>query len=291
MSDDGSLGGFLSGRGFSIVDNTIFVIIQALATRFAPKLIEASGRFSLRTRLSVGILTAALVSGIAIYWGIIPLFVILVFGLSILGLIHFVLADLSYLGIVNAFSSTKTGISAETSLRMVHSNFDFLGVGAKKLADSKEFKIAMQKAKSSNMKIRLLLSSPDNPALHQLAVRNGKDELAYTTRVRDSIRHLLHINGATDGGVLEIRLYDLTSEFAMPHFRLMFIDTRVCLFSHVVWNDSEGEDNPQLLIRNKPIKNMREASLYNAYHNYFKDLWDSVYATPIVDINDPRVEV
>jgi hypothetical protein len=291
MPDDTILNGFWSGRGLSIIDGTLFVILQTLATRFAPKLIEASGRFSLRTRISAGILAAALVSSLAIYWGIPPYFAMLVFGLSILGSIHFILANLSSLGVVNAFSSTKKGISPEESLKMVRAQFDFLGVGAKKLSDLAEFKNAMKKAKAANKKIRLLLSSPDNPALHDLAVRNGKDTHAYTTRVRDSIRHLLHLNASSDGGMLEIKLYNLTSDFAMPHFRLMFIDSRLCIFSHVVWNDTEGDDNPQLLIRNKAIKQMPEASMYNAYFKYFQDLWNSADATTITDLNDARVQI
>lgn len=291
MSNTALLSAFWSDRGISVLDNTLFLVIQALAVRYVPELLEFSGRLSLRTRISVGILAAALISGVAIYFGISPYFSMAVFGLSALGLSHFILADLSRLGIINAFQSTQNGIGSESSLKIVQLKFDFLGVGAKKLSDSNEFRVAMSKAKASNRRIRLLLSSPDNKALHDLAIRNGKDKFAYSSRVRDSIRHLLHLNSTSDGGVLDIKLYDLTSDFAMPHFRLMFIDDRLCVFSHVIWNDQEGGDNPQLLIRNKPIKRMPEASFYNAYYKYFEDLWHSVDATEITELSDPRVSI
>jgi hypothetical protein len=67
----------------------------------------------------------------------------------------------------------------------------------------------------------------------------------------------------------------------------MFTDDRICIFSHVLWNNNEGLDNPQLIIRSKNIE--PEESLYSAYARYFDDLWNAPESTEITSLDDARL--
>src|SRR3546814_9749019 len=84
---------------------------------------------------------------------------------------------LSNVGITNAFATTRQGVSAEDSLRQIKRDLVFLGIGAKKLTDSVEFDAMLARCAASNGHAKFLLSSPQNPALEELARRNKRDDL------------------------------------------------------------------------------------------------------------------
>src|SRR3546814_2819341 len=113
--------------------------------------------------------------------------------------------------------------------------------------------------------VKFLLSSPQNPALEELARRNKRDDLSYRSRVKESIREIF--KRATEAGVdFEVRLYHLNQEIALPHFRLMFIDDRLCVFSQLLWSAGEGLDNPQLVLRRN--EDSAGSSLSKGYRDY-----------------------
>src|SRR3546814_15428507 len=99
----------------------------------------------------------------------------------------------------------------------------------------------------------------------------SSDLLSYRSRVKESIREIF--KRATEAGVdFEVRLYHLNQEIALPHFRLMFIDDRLCVFSQLLWSAGEGLDNPQLVLRRN--EDSAGSSLYKGYRDYFEALWE-----------------
>lgn len=264
---------FLRDRGFAFFDAVAFALVMGLLFYVIKRLSKAKFlvKYSLRARLmsAISLLAILCVVGTLLSFNAIVLlcFAFLAFAL----IVFWVLKDLSNVGITNAFETTQQGISAADSLKLVKREIDFLGIGAKKLVDSSEFDATIRRCQSSGGRLRFLLSSPDNPALEDMALRNGRHDLAYRSRVKESIREIF--NRASMAGVeFEVRLYKLDQEIALPHFRLMFIDNTLCIFSQLFWSANEGLDNPQLiLLRNK---NIAGSSLYQGYRDYFEVLWN-----------------
>lgn len=274
------LADFWSERFLAFADNTAFYIVSAIVAwallkwgrkPFFPLL-------SLRKRVAAVIVLTGLFAGGGIFGGLNPYLVLLTSGLVTLAGVRAALANVSGMGILNAFSSTRTGITPEASLRLVTSDIAFLGVGGGKLTISDEFIAAMKRCASAGGQVRFLLSHPDNPALEKLAKRNQRDDASYRSRVRESIREIRN-KALLAGASAEIRTYRLENELALPHFRLMFIDNKYCLYSHLVWGSGEGWDNPQLFL-SKETKDKAD-SLYLGYMAYFEDLWNSTAADAV----------
>lgn len=273
---------FLRDRGFAFFDAAIYALVMAALIYLGRRFSRANFlvKYSLRARLmsAISVLAMLCLAGVLLSFNPVVLlcFAFLAFAL----LVFWVLKDLSRVGITNAFETTKQGVSAADSLRLVKSELDFLGIGAKKLVDSSEFDAMVRRCQSAGGGLRFLLSNPDNPALEEMARRNGRHDLAYRSRVRESIREIIN-RANTAGANFEVRLYNLDQEIALPHFRLMFIDKKICIFSQLFWSPSEGLDNPQLvLLRNK---NSAGSSLYQGYREYFDALWNldgTVEVTP-----------
>jgi hypothetical protein len=273
MNED-QMGGFWLERFLSLADNATFYLLSAIVAGaflkwgkkpFFPLL-------SLRTRVSIVIVLVSIFAATGLVVGLNPYLVLLACGVMALAGTQAALANVAGIGVLNAFSSTKTGITPEASLKLVNSEIQFLGIGGGKLTVSEEFMGALTRCASSGGEVRFLLSHPENPALEKLAKRNGRDDASYRSRVRESIREI--INKAEMAGVsYEIRTYRLDNELALPHFRLMFIDNKFCLYSHLVWGAGEGWDNPQLFL-SKETKDKAD-SLYLGYMVYFDDLWNS----------------
>jgi hypothetical protein len=261
------------------------------ATAVLGKVALFAGRWPLRRRLGVGLAALATIAIIVLWLGLIPPTAILIgLGTASVGFALYVLKDISRVGIVNSFGSTETGITPVKSLSLAKRKFDFLGIGANKLTENtSEFAETVRRCRAAGGHIRLLLSNPQNPALTTLAHRLGRDSQSYAGRVRESIRQILHVNQENGGNVITVKLYELTSDFSFPHFRLMFTDDRICILSHVVWNASEGMDNPQLVIRSKDQN--PDESLYTAYMRYFDDLWNAVESQEVTSSGDPRLDL
>lgn len=264
---------FMTDRGVALFDSLLATSVTGILILVARKASKARFmvRYSLRARLMAALVILACICSVGICFNL--NFIVLI-AFSFLGfsiLVWWILRDLSRVGITNAFQTTAQGISATESLKQVKHDLAFLGIGAKKLTDTPEFESMIRRCKAAGGGLKFLLSGPDNPALEIMAKRNGRNDLTYRSRVKESIREI--VTRAEASGVdFEIRLYELDQEIALPHFRLMFIDQRLCIFSQLLWSANEGLDNPQLILR--PNADSAESSLYQGYRKYFDDLWN-----------------
>ena len=266
------LSDFLRERGFAFFDATIYALIISTLWYFGRRLSRSKilVKYSLQARLMVTLAVLALACFIGVLLDVNPIVLLCFAFVAFAFLVFWLLRDLSKVGITNAFETTREGVSAAESLKQVKHELVFLGIGAKKLTETAEFDAMIRRCQNAGGKLRFLLSSPENPALEAKATHNGRNEFTYRSRVKESIREIF--TRAADTGVnFEVRLYNLSQEIALPHFRLMFIDEQLCIFSQLLWNESEGLDNPQLILRRN--ENTAGSSLYQGYRSYFDDLW------------------
>lgn len=264
---------FLRDRGFALFDALFAGAVMAILIFGAKRLSRAKllVRYSLRTKLLFCVFLLAIVCGFSVLLKVNALVLLVLTLLAFAFLVYWLLNDLSRVGIANAFETTRKGVSAADSLKLVKRDLVFLGIGAKKLTETPEFDAMLARCKTANGHVKFLLSSPGNEALEELARQNGRDDLSYRSRVKESIREIF--TRATNSGVdFEVRLYDLKQKVSLPRFRLAFIDGRLCVFSQLRWSEGEGLDNPQLILRGNGSS--AESSLYKGYRDYFDDLWD-----------------
>jgi hypothetical protein len=264
---------FFRDRGFALLDALVAAAVIAVLALIYQRLSKSTFlvRYSLRTRLTaaLGVLALAALGGHLLRASPTVILISTFVGFALL--VQWILRDLSNVGIMNAFETTEQGVSAEASLKEVQRELTFLGIGASKLTATAEFDKMLARCRAANGKLRFLLSHPENTALEGLATQNRRHSFSYRSRVKESIREIF--TRATAAGVdFEVRLYNLNQKIALPHFRLVFIDDRLCIFSQVYWSDKEGLDNPQLILRRD--KNKAGSSLYQGYRDYFEDLWD-----------------
>lgn len=272
---------FLADRGIALFDGVLAAAAFLLLVLGYKWLSKATFlvRLSLRTRITIAFVALALICVVGLWRGV-DAWILVVFAVgSTFATVWWILNDLSKIGIINAFQTTKQGLSAERTLKEVRRELVFLGTGAKKLTSSSEFDTMLVRCRDAGGSLRFLLSSPENPALEQMAQQNNHNNLSYRSRVKESIREIFTRASRTNVK-FEVRLYKLDQKVALPHIRLMFIDGRMCVFSQLRWTENEGLDNPQLILR--PNKDQATSSLYQGYRNYFDDLWDHP-ATVVVD--------
>ena len=174
-------------------------------------------------------------------------------------------------GIYAAYQKTTDGIDFEVSLGLVHSKLDFLGIGADKLTRSDEFERALLRVSRAGSPVRMLLSAPDNPILKAAANRAGLNPTVYQRRVRGSLERIAKLR-IDKGFNIEVRFYVAASEKDYQQFRLMFIDERICLVSHTVWDKSDGTDNPQIVLVATEAERTRQ--LIAAFSDHFERVWN-----------------
>jgi len=263
---------FLRDRGFALFDALFAAVVMGVLIFAAKRFSRAKFlvQYSLRAKLLFGVLLLAVVCGISV---LLKMNALVLLGLTFLAfalLVYWLLNDLSGVGIANAFETTRNGVSAADSLKLVKHELIFLGIGAKKLTETSEFDAMLARCKAAKGRVKFLLSSPGNEALEELARQNGRNDLAYRSRVKESIREIF--TRATGSEVdFEVRLYDLKQKVSLPRFRLVFIDSQICVFSQLRWSEGEGLDNPQLILRDGGSS--AGSSLYKGYRDYFDDLW------------------
>lgn len=262
------------GSGKTIIEEVIklvvFSVVGAALSYLGFSRLFVTFSFRFRLLLTFGALTIPAVA--AVFLSVNP-WLIVAFLVTSFGIASYViLKNLSAVGLLAAFPTTSHGITPADSLKMVKSSLLFLGTGGGKLTDSPEFAPMLERVKRANGSLRLLLSDPDNPALMDMARQNRNHDLTYQGRVKESIRNI-QIKTNAMGIPCEIRLYSLNQTFALPHFRLFFSDDSTCIFSQLIWNSSEGADNPQLILRRAGAG--QESSLYLGYLAYFESLWTS----------------
>jgi hypothetical protein len=264
---------FFRDRGFALLDAFLAAIVMAallfVAKRFSRAKILV--RYSLRTKLLFCVFLLAIVCGASVMFKVNAVILLVFTFLTFALLVYWLLNDLSGVGIANAFVTTRKGVSAADSLKLVKRELVFLGIGAKKLTETSEFDAMLARCRKATGQVKFLLSSPGNEALEELARQNGRNDLSYRSRVKESIREIF--TRATGSGVdFEVRLYDLKQKVSLPRFRLVFIDGDLCVFSQLRWSEGEGLDNPQLILRGSGSS--AEGSLYKGYRDYFDDLWN-----------------
>jgi len=203
-------------------------------------------------------------SQISIYLFIISIFVLIVFG-------YVTLMPFAKAGIYSAADKTSEGIGFSKSLTLVHTKFDFLGIGADKLTRDPEFEKALLRVSQGGTPIRLLLSPPENPLLKQAASRAGLDPKLYQERVKESLKRLADFR-LKKGFNIEVRFYPAATDRDYQQFRLMLINSRICILSHTVWDRNDGSDNPQIIIVSKERKRARQ--IYSAFNDYFDRIWN-----------------
>lgn len=182
-------------------------------------------------------------------------------------------------GIYAAYQKTTTdGIDFETALTLVHSKLDFLGIGADKLTRSAKFEQALLRVSRAGSPVRLLLSPPDNPILKAVANRAELNPNLYQRRVRESLARIAKLRIDMKFNI-EVRFYAATSEKDYQQFRLMFIDERICLASHTVWDKSDGADVPQIVLVARPEERTRQ--FISAFSDHFERVWNDPSTTQV----------
>jgi hypothetical protein len=71
---------------------------------------------------------------------------------------------------------------------------------------------------------------------------------------------------------IQVRFYAASSEKDYQQFRLMFIDERICLLSHTVWDKSDGSDNPQIVLVAQRAN--RTSQIFSAFSDHFERVWN-----------------
>jgi hypothetical protein len=173
------------------------------------------------------------------------------------------------LGIRGADQQIFKGISYADSLKLVHNQLKFLGIGASKLSREKEFADALDRCRQ-DQPIQLLLCNPDDKKLVSAAKRFKKPESEYRDIVVNSLRIIADLKNKGELNV-QVRFYP---EDCDPVFRLMFIDNSICLFSYNLWGEGDGSQCPQLHIVNPPPPKRVVQSYYYPLEVYFNRLWE-----------------
>ncbi len=181
------------------------------------------------------------------------------------------------LGLLASSRYADEGIGFESSLRLVDRSIDFLGIGARKLTQTKEFEAALLRCHSARS-ARFLLSPPDNPLLERMARRNGVSNAAYRDNVRESVRAIARIK-RQKGVNIEVRFYKAEMDTDYQQFRMMFIDDKICLLSWTVWGAHIGTRDPQIVLKN----NAEKENAFRAFHDYFERVW---FSSARVDLED-----
>ncbi len=96
----------------------------------------------------------------------------------------------------------------------------------------------------------------------------GRDRTEYQQTVQASLRVISRLKLERSKNI-EVRFY---KEF--PAFRLLFLNSNICLASHYVLGKGSGSDLPQLHLVRLDDKGDK-ASLYYGFDYYFNSLWQS----------------
>lgn len=157
------------------------------------------------------------------------------------------------------------------ALKLCRNNFKFLGIAANKFIFTPEFEDAVKRCNRSGDPIRLLLSSPENPIIQQMARRAKRDENEFRDMINRNLRKLKKLKDE-DGYNLEVRLYKSDGDSGPPSFRLFFIDNSCVLVSYYVMGDGDGSAMPQIRVV-RPKKARDTKNFYYAFDHYFNSLW------------------
>ena len=170
-------------------------------------------------------------------------------------------------GIFGADKQVRKGINYKDSLKLCKNNLQFLGIGASKLTNEKEFKKTLLRCNDTS-EIRFLLLKPTHDLLKRAAKRAGVNEEIYETRVKTSLREIANIVNERGLKNIKVKFYERD-----PLLRLMFIDNSICLFSYNVLGKGDGSQLPQIhILTNSPDS---EDTFFYPFKQYFESLWEN----------------
>jgi hypothetical protein len=170
-------------------------------------------------------------------------------------------------GIRGVDQNIGKGIDYKSALRLCKNELKFLGIGASKLTKEHEFIDALSRC-VSDKPIKFLLLNPDDTRLVKAAKRFNRPFEEYKKNVITSLRKISEIKRDRDFNI-EVRFYSTE-----PFFRLMFIDSSLCLFSYYELGKGDGSQLPQLHIVKADERKQKAESLYYPLEKYFDELWE-----------------
>ncbi|MDO9558247.1 MAG: hypothetical protein Q7I89_01005, partial [Syntrophales bacterium] len=137
-----------------------------------------------------------------------------------------------------------------------------------------EFEQALRRCRPDKP-IRFLLLKPTDENLTYAAQRAGSDKTEYINNVLNSLKKIADIRNRRNYNI-QVRFYHDAPEGkprAVPIFRLVFIDDKLCLMSYNVFGEGGGSELPQLHV--VAVKGDRKASesFYYALEQYYESLW------------------
>jgi hypothetical protein len=179
------------------------------------------------------------------------------------------------MGISGADPSSVGGMDYRAALSKVSGGFDFLGIGAAKLTEQRPFFAdAVGRVKQQQRQVRILLCDPRSKTIGALERQAGVDIGRYMTNVKNSFSELHHLRGRFQD-TLEIRLYSPEDESELPSFRMMFLNSEICLLSPLVIGAAkEGRLLPQLHLFAKTPFDLTP-NLYHSFDRLFRQKWQT----------------
>jgi hypothetical protein len=172
-------------------------------------------------------------------------------------------------GIRGVDQQISKGINYNDALNYIKNELKFLGIGASKLTRESGFDQALSRCRADKT-VKFLLCNPNDDILVNAAKKYNKPDTEYKNNVINSLRKISELR-QNRGLNLEVKFYPIGFE---PIFRLMFIDSSICLFSYNVWGEGDGSQFPQLHVVNAPQSQRTVDSFYYPLELYFDNLWE-----------------
>ena len=185
--------------------------------------------------------------------------------LLLLFLIYIEFSKFYSIGINNIDATIKTGFDHSKALKECKNSMKFIGLAASKLTTNTEFENALSRC--SHGEIKLLLLKPTDQLLVDAAKKANVSDTKYKSKSIESLRKIREIN-KNRAISIQVRFYD-----ELPVFRLMFIDSYLCLMSYYVLGEGDGSQLPQLQLVNDPKKGRKVDYLYFAFEQHFNQIW------------------
>lgn len=199
---------------------------------------------------------------------------VVIFTLSTL-LLHVAWRDWSFasIGFGAAEKSVASGTDYESSLRLCRKSISFLGTGAYKLTNNREFELAVARCMANGGSVRILMSRPDVPPLRRAEKMADVDPGDYSTKVRSTLKRLRALKRDREYPI-EVRFHNKDNATRMQEFRMMFVDDERLFLSFNLYGHGDGSDIPQVVL----TRNARANSLKSFFHPFsesFERVWRS----------------
>lgn len=175
------------------------------------------------------------------------------------------------IGIMKPEKSVSSGTDYESSLRLCNKSIKFLGTGAYKLTNNKEFELAVERCMRNGGSVQILISRPDAPPLTQAEKMADVDPGEYGTKVRSTLKKLRALKRDREFPI-EVRFHNRNNANRMQDFRMMFVDDELLFLSYNLYGHGDGSDIPQLVLKiGQPPNRLR--SFFYPYSESFDRVW------------------